>query len=93
MKKAIYLLVFNLFLGFGLAQAQQTPPAAKQPARIIGVAKDLKTGEAVSYATAALYKSGTDTNIAGGVADDEGKFFIAGFELGSYDLEDHFPWL
>jgi outer membrane receptor protein involved in Fe transport len=87
MKKAIYLLVFNLFLGFGLAQAQQTPPAAKQPARIIGVAKDLKTGEAVSYATAALYKSGTDTNIAGGVADDEGKFFIAGFELGSYDLK------
>jgi len=87
MKKIIYLLVFNLFLGFGLTQAQQTPPAAKQPARIIGVAKDLKTGEPVSYATAALYKSGTDTNIAGGVADDEGKFFIAGFEPGSYDLK------
>jgi outer membrane receptor protein involved in Fe transport len=87
MKKAIYLFVFNLFLGFGLTQAQQTPPTAKQPARIIGVAKDLKTGEPVSYATAALYKSGTDTNIAGAVADDEGNFFIAGFELGSYDLK------
>jgi outer membrane receptor protein involved in Fe transport len=87
MKKAIYLFVFNLFLGFGLTQAQQTPPTAKQPARIIGVAKDLKTGEAVAYATAALYKSGTDTNIAGAVADDEGNFFIAGFEPGSYDLK------
>lgn len=87
MKKAIYLLVFNLFLGFGMAKAQQTLPEAKQPARIIGVAKDLKTGDAVAYATAALYASGTDTNIAGGVADGDGKFFIAGFEPGTYDLK------
>jgi outer membrane receptor protein involved in Fe transport len=90
MKKSIYLLIFNLFLGLSLAQAQQTPPAAKQPARIIGVAKDLKTGEVISYATAALYKAGTETNIAGGVADDEGRFFIAGFEPGSYDLKISF---
>ncbi len=90
MQKSIFLLVFNLFFGFSLVQAQDTPPAAKQPARIIGVAKDLKTGEAVAYATAALYKAGTDTNIAGGVADGEGTFFIAGFELGSYDLKISF---
>jgi len=87
MKKAVCLYIFNLFLGFGLVQAQQVSPSAKQPARIIGVAKDLKTGKAVSYATVALYKSGTDTNIVGAVADDEGNFFIAGFELGSYDLK------
>ena len=90
MKKVIYLLVFNLILGLSLVQAQQTPPVAKQPARIIGVAKDLKTGEPVSYATAALYKSGTENNIAGGVADGEGKFFIAGFEIGTYDLKISF---
>jgi hypothetical protein len=87
MKKAVCLYIFNLFLGFGLVQAQQVSPSAKQPARIIGVVKDLKTGKAVSYATVALYKSGTDTNIIGAVADDEGNFFIAGFELGSYDLK------
>jgi len=87
MKKAVCLYIFNLFLGFGLVQAQQVSPSAKQPARIIGVVKDLKTGKAVSYATVALYKSGTDTNIVGAVADDEGNFFIAGFELGSYDLK------
>jgi outer membrane receptor protein involved in Fe transport len=90
MKKAACLYIFNLFLGFGLVQAQQVSPSAKQPARIVGVAKDLKTGKAVSYATVALYKSGTDTNIIGAVADGEGIFFIAGFELGSYDLKISF---
>ncbi|MDG1278380.1 MAG: TonB-dependent receptor [Algoriphagus sp.] len=90
MKNLINLLAITFFLAVGTTFAQQTPPQTKQPARIIGTAKDLKTGEAVAYATAALYKSGSDTNIAGGVADDEGKFFIAGFEVGTYDLKISF---
>ncbi|WP_075349597.1 TonB-dependent receptor domain-containing protein [Algoriphagus marinus] len=90
MKNLINLLAITFFLAVGTTFAQQTPQQTKQPARIIGTAKDLKTGEAVAYATAALYKSGSETNIAGGVADDEGKFFIAGFEVGTYDLKISF---
>jgi outer membrane receptor protein involved in Fe transport len=90
MKNLYNFLAIFFFLAVGTTFAQQTPPQTKQPARIIGTAKDLKTGEAVAYATAALFKSGTDTNIAGGVADGEGKFFIAGFEVGTYDLKISF---
>jgi outer membrane receptor protein involved in Fe transport len=90
MKNLNNLLAIFFFLAVGTTFAQQTPPQTKQPAQIIGTAKDLKTGEAVAYATAALFKSGTDINIAGGVADGEGKFFIAGFEVGTYDLKISF---
>ncbi len=57
------------------------------PARIVGVAKDGKSGEPIAYATAALYKSGTDTNVAGAVADGDGKFYVVGFEPGEYELK------
>lgn len=90
MKKLFYLtLVFSTLFSGGIF-AQTTDSAKKTPARIIGVAKDQSTGEAVPYATAALYKSGTEENIAGGVADDEGKFFITGMAPGDYTLKISF---
>ncbi|MBN3521876.1 TonB-dependent receptor [Algoriphagus lutimaris] len=90
MKKLFYLtFVFSTIISVGIF-AQSTDGDKKTPARIIGVAKDQNTGEAVPYATAALYKAGTEENIAGGVADDEGKFFITGMKPGSYILKVSF---
>jgi outer membrane receptor for ferrienterochelin and colicin len=85
MKKLLYLLVFTFF-GIASGFAQQTVEK-KESARIIGVAKDLKTGEPVGYATAALYKAGTDVSTSGAVADGDGTFFITGFGLGEYELQ------
>ncbi len=85
MKKLIYLFLFTFF-GITSGFAQQTVEK-KESARIIGVAKDLKTGEPVGYATAALYKAGTDVSTSGAVADGDGTFFITGFGLGEYELQ------
>lgn len=86
MKKLLNLIFFLTLLGSANVFAQQN---ANQdtPARIIGVAKDGKSGEPVAYATAALYKAGTDTNVAGAVADGDGQFYIIGFEPGEYELK------
>ncbi|NVJ84806.1 MAG: TonB-dependent receptor [Algoriphagus sp.] len=85
MKKLLNLiLVFFLFAAAIPVIAQQD---GDEPARIIGVAKDGKSGEPVGYATAALYKKGADVSLAGAVADGDGKFFITGFEPGEYTLQ------
>ncbi len=86
MKKLLNLLVLFTTLFGSLALAQQTS-SSKEPARIIGVAKDLKSGEPVGYATAALYKVGSDVSIAGAVADGDGGFYITGFSTGTYELQ------
>ncbi|MCR9082215.1 MAG: hypothetical protein NXH89_07335, partial [Cyclobacteriaceae bacterium] len=76
MKKLFNLLSIVLILaGNNILLAQQD---GKEPARIVGVAKDAKTGDPVGYATAALYKKGMDVSMAGAVADGDGKFFITG---------------
>lgn len=84
MKKLLNLIILFAALGMTQAFAQQSQ---SQPARIIGVAKDAKTGEPVGYATAALYKKGSDVSMSGAVADGEGKFYITGFEPGEYSLQ------
>jgi len=86
MKKLVTILAVFLYIGIITAQAQETSSSKRSPAKIVGTAKDLKTGEPVAYATAALYVAGTNTNVAGGVADDEGTFFITGMDPGVYDL-------
>ncbi|MEN2282337.1 outer membrane beta-barrel family protein [Algoriphagus sp. SE2] len=90
MKKLFYLILFFSLTGASSVLAQTNETNKKTPARIIGVAKDQNTGEPVPYATAALYVAGTEENIAGGVADDEGKFFITGMEPGEYTLKISF---
>lgn len=89
MKKLLNLVALFSFFSLGIASAQQTQEK-KEPTRIIGVAKDLKTGQAVGYATAALYKTGTDVSTAGAVADGDGVFYITGFTTGTYELQVSF---
>ena len=86
MRNFIHLILVFTFFGITTGFAQQTAEK-KVPTRIIGIAKDLKTGEPVGYATAALYKAGTEVSTAGAVADGEGIFFITGFGLGVYELQ------
>jgi outer membrane receptor protein involved in Fe transport len=85
MKKLLNLALAFFFIGTSMAFAQQ-PEAGTTAGRIIGTAKDLKTGEAVGYATAALYKAGTDVSTSGAVADGDGVFYITGYDLGEYEL-------
>ncbi|GMQ33410.1 TonB-dependent receptor [Algoriphagus taiwanensis] len=86
MNKLLNLVLAFLILGASFAQAQDNPEK-KTSGRIIGVAKDLKSGEPVGYATAALYKLGTDVSTSGAVADGDGVFYITGYELGEYELQ------
>jgi len=89
MKTVTFTVSFLLFFitHFTFAQQTNNSPA---PARIIGIAKDLKTGEAIGYATAALYKTGSELSVAGAVADGNGVFYITGFDLGTYELQVSF---
>lgn len=85
MKKLLNFILLFTFFNLGIAEAQQTTEK-KEPARILGVSKDLKTGQPVGYATAALYMAGSDVSTAGAVADGNGVFYITGFKLGTYEL-------
>ena len=85
MNKLLNLAFVFLFLGAGNALAQDTSEK-NTSGRIIGVAKDLKSGEPISYAIAALYKLGSDVSTSGAVADGDGVFYITGYELGEYQL-------
>lgn len=89
MKKLLSLILFLTLLVSANGFAQQNLSQGT-PARIIGVAKDSKKGEPVAYATAALFKAGTDVNVAGAVADGDGQFYIVGFEPGVYELKISF---
>lgn len=83
----IFICILVLYTSHSFAQQNLNQDT---PARIIGLAKDSKTGQPVAYATAALYKYGTDTNVAGAVADADGKFYIVGFAIGEYELKISF---
>jgi len=89
MKTVTFVVSLLLFFISHFTFAQQTSNSPA-PVRIIGIAKDLKTGEAIGYATAALYKTGTELSVAGAVADGNGVFYITGFELGTYELQVSF---
>ncbi|MEP1088362.1 outer membrane beta-barrel family protein [Algoriphagus sp.] len=90
MKKLLNIIALFFLISSSTVIAQQTPGKETTPSKIIGVAKDAKTGEPVAYATAALYAAGGDTNVAGAVADGDGKFFITGMDPGTYDLKISF---
>jgi outer membrane receptor protein involved in Fe transport len=55
--------------------------------KISGKIVDKASGDPIPYATAVLKEAGTDTNIAGGVADDEGEFFFNVSKAGKYIVE------
>lgn len=87
MKKLFNILAVLLLLTTSGVIAQQSSGKESTSAKIVGIAKDLKTGDPVAYATAALYVSGSETNVAGAVADGDGMFFITGMDPGTYDLK------
>lgn len=87
MKKLVHIIAIFLLISSSGLMAQQTTGRTTTPSKIIGIAKDQKTGDPVAYATAALYVAGSDTNVAGAVADGDGKFFITGMDPGTYDLK------
>ncbi|MDR7129195.1 outer membrane receptor protein involved in Fe transport [Algoriphagus sp. 4150] len=87
MKKLFNIITVLVLISAGGVMAQQASGKENTPAKIVGVAKDMKSGEPVAYATAALYVADSDVNVAGGVADGDGQFFITGMEPGTYDLK------
>lgn len=89
MKNLLNLALAFFFLGTSAVTAQQSP-TGNAAGRITGIAKDLKTGEPVGYATAALYKAGSDVSTAGAVADGDGVFHITGYKVGEYELHVSF---
>lgn len=90
MKKLFNIFAVLLLFSTSGLMAQESAGKVTTPSKIVGIAKDVKTGEPVAYATASLYVAGSETNIAGAVADGDGKFFITGMEPGTYDLRISF---
>ncbi|MHA7130018.1 TonB-dependent receptor domain-containing protein [Algoriphagus namhaensis] len=86
MKKITTLFLFLALLVTSVAFGQEEN-AEDKPVRIVGVAVTGEGEEPVPYATAALVNPEDGTTIAGAVADGDGRFFIAGFGLGTYNLQ------
>jgi outer membrane receptor protein involved in Fe transport len=85
-------LLFSLLLVLATsAQAlmAQTATTEKETYRISGRILE-KSGEPVPYATAVLLTAENKNQIAGAVADAEGRFIISGFKNGNYVLQTAF---
>jgi outer membrane receptor protein involved in Fe transport len=94
--KPIYLLfliplITNLLSPVdGLAQQVPATESEKVNYQITGRVVEKESGDPIAYATAVLFEAGTGKNITGGVADDNGEFFLTGFKDGTYYLEVSF---
>ena len=51
---------------------------------------DKSTGQGISFANIAVYKSGTDELIAGNNSTENGRFFVRDLDFGTYDLKINF---
>ena len=91
--KSYYLSILTAFLllSAGLeAFAQQPAVSETVTYQITGKVVDKGTGQPIAYATAVLLEAGTGRTITGGVADDNGEFFLTGFTEGTYTLQASF---
>lgn len=88
----LYLVIAASLFLFSPAKtfAQQPSSVEETVYRISGRVIDEGTGQPVGYATAVLLEPGTDTNIAGGVADDNGEFFLTTNKGGQVILQISF---
>ncbi|HLT07945.1 MAG TPA: outer membrane beta-barrel family protein [Cyclobacteriaceae bacterium] len=87
----LFLLAASLMLNTGVeALAQQPAVTENVTYQITGKVVDKGTGQPIAYATAVLLEAGTAKTITGGVADDNGEFFLAGFKEGKYTLQVSF---
>jgi outer membrane receptor protein involved in Fe transport len=92
MKPHYRLFLFSAFFAFfHFAQtiAQQVP-VSEPTYQITGRVVEKGSGEPIAYAAAVLLEAGSGKNITGGVADDNGEFFLAGFKDGKYTLQVSF---
>src|SRR5690554_5343747 len=92
--KSYYLLILMavfLVLAPGMETvAQQTAVPVTATYQITGKVVDKGTGQPIAYATAVLQEVGTGRTIVGGVADDNGEFFLTGFKEGTYTIQASF---
>src|SRR5690606_15456174 len=72
------------------AFAQQPAVTEEATYQITGKVVDKNTGQPIAYATAVLLEATTGRTIVGGVADDNGEFFLTGFKEGTYTLQASF---
>jgi len=83
-------LLFSLFLVLTLSfQTVKSQTTEKETYKISGRILE-KSGEPVPYATAVLLNAETKNQIAGAVADAEGRFIITGFKNGTYVIQTAF---
>ncbi|AWW29096.1 TonB-dependent receptor [Echinicola strongylocentroti] len=84
--------VWALFLAGTLqsVQAQEVSGNTEKEYQLTGTVVEDTSGDPVAYATVLLLDADTDKQVSGGVADDEGKFFITGFDPGTYVLKVNF---
>ncbi|KEO75755.1 outer membrane beta-barrel family protein [Anditalea andensis] len=88
--KITYFLLISLFLVWAAAcQTVKAQSTERDNYRISGRILE-KSGEPVPYATAVLLNAATQEQIAGAVADAEGRFFISGFKNGTYVVQSAF---
>src|SRR5690606_38444893 len=87
----LFLLAAVLMLNSGVeALGQQHAVTESVTYQITGKVVDKGTGQPIAYATAVLLEAGTGRTITGGVADDNGEFFLTGFKEGTYTLQASF---
>lgn len=94
MKPYVLLFLISAFFAFfspGEAVSQQISASAPNDNyQISGKVVEKGSGDPIAYAAAVLLETGTGKNIAGGVADDNGQFFLTGFKEGTYTLQVSF---
>lgn len=94
MKPYYMLCLITAFLAVAPVKAvfaqQSTTVLEKSSYRISGRVVETESGQPVAYAAAVLLDAATGKTITGGVADDNGEFFLTGFGEGEYTLQVSF---
>ncbi|WP_041740015.1 TonB-dependent receptor domain-containing protein [Echinicola vietnamensis] len=84
-------ILMLLLVGMGkMALAQEASSSSGNDYQLTGTVVAAEGGAPIAYATVLLLEESTDKQVSGGVADDEGKFFITGFGPGTYKLQVNF---
>lgn len=86
----ILIAAFLVLLPAAEIFAQKAAVQEESAYQISGRVVEEGTGQPVAYAAAVLLESGSGKNITGGVADDNGEFFLVGFQEGTYTLQISF---
>src|SRR5690554_6154963 len=93
MKPYYLLCLITVFLAVVPAEgvfAQQNAATEKRNYQVSGRVVEKESGEPIAYAAAVLLDAATGKTVTGGVADDNGEFFLTGFDEGEYILRISF---